>query len=277
MSEPSGTSLIRRLREGGLDRRAFVRQSMLLLVGGSALGVGLAGCGGENGNGGGGFAETVEAARETVNAALEAMARATTLDGATATGYLNQLNDALAAIQGEAAQVADAELRGAVQPDFQEILDRLDGWAVPLDFSGAAPEYTPAGLEAAATRAEGLLQGLSVADRRATWAFMFVMAALFPGDDDAVLQVFVNNARRKDTQDVGGRVYDAVFGTGTASDAAAGWGLYDPPSFLGLLLAFAFLIMWGMDCHVATLTLLFAPGAFLLLLLLAMFAHYGLW
>jgi len=266
-------------RDDAVGRRDFLRRTVLLVLGSSAFAAGLVGC--NSGDDGeeeeGTLAAVLAAARTGLQGIFDALTNAQTVDAATISGYVTQINQHLANVQAEAAGAAQADLRALVPSSLAPVLAQLDGWDEDLDYSQAPPQFTVAGLTAAAERAEALLAGLSAADRRVTWVFAYALAALEPDLENSVLESFIGLARTGDTTNVGGRLYDSVFGA--AAVGAAATGLSEPTTTAQLVPEMTLLLLLAKQSAACTdLTMLIAVlAAVLTMIMLALSPGVSPW
>lgn len=260
-----------------VDRRDFLRQTILLVLGSSALAAGLAGCDGDDDDGGGvqgTLAAAVAAARTALQGIVEALADADTLDAATVTGYVGQVNQHLTAMQALAAGATQADLRALVPAELTAALTQLDGYEETLNFTQAPPQFSGVGLAASAQRAESLLDGLSAGNRRGLWAFTYAMTVFCAEQQDSTIAQLAGLARSVDTEDVAGRLYDAVFGAAAVGSAQT--GLAAPGAVPALISSFALLVLLGMHSEAVTQLAFLAPQLVVAMVLLLLACASGL-
>ena len=264
------------------DRREFLRKLLTVALGAplavGALG-GLAGCdtysgvpgGGGGGNGGGDVgalgAEVVKA-RADLQTLLDELVDGkiddTLMPLATA---LARLNAILARFWQALAGASDADIRANVHPDMEQYAAQLDGWSVPINLPGTAPQYSAADFTQASNAARAELAGLPGGEMAAQWVFA---AWLFLTNEEAVADdlvgVFAGLADDEDTADNAVAVYETAFGP-----APADKGGLCPGGLADFLLLLVFCLFGGMESSVATMPGLLLGNALPAVLMVILF------
>lgn len=287
--EPSAADVAVTGRE--MDRRAFMCRVMAAGVGmPAALGLlsGLTGCDSATEAA---LLELVTQARATLANLQQEVLNTPNPTDATRQGWLNQINQLVADLWEAIAGAGDAERRGAVHPDMQAYLDRLDEWEIPLRTPEVVPQWSLQDLSDAAARARQILTDHPEADVRALALFVLIGCLLRPLWDDAQIYFTAVSAQQDDAEDASGRLFDLMYAAWQAAQPAGGemrpaclWGTMEDQAInlgLSLLAATGMLWLWWILCNVAedlamylayslgmTLLMVMSPTDALLLLML---------
>jgi hypothetical protein len=235
---------------GDHDRRAFLQRAMLALLAGPAAGSALlAGCNGTAGLDAG-LAALLAQVRQAFGQLLNEAEGTNFPTRQQWNGWFAQFNQRGGQCHNAAVTASDPEIRSNYDPAVQQVTAWLNQQNIPPDFQGPPPAWTEQDLRLAWLRAQGLVAGLSLADRRALWAFILGLILLAAGASDQDIRDTADELRAEDTTDVGGRIYDAIFGVAsTAGDAPA--NLANRTALFNLLPLLAVLLLVGLGAQAA--------------------------
>jgi hypothetical protein len=219
------------LEEGGMKRREFLRKVLAAAVGLPAATALIAGCDGdgilEPPGGGpgpapqGNLGEEVLQMRQLITQIIDAIAALTGADGDELAAWLAQLNAQLADVWPLMVAANQQGLRDNVSPEMQPVLDQLDDFNVPLDYSGPVPQITQQRLQDAWNRAEDLLLPQAAGDgpyaTEQTWGFFLILFLMFPAIAGTDAFNFATAAGTMDTENQAGQMYDMLHPTGEVS------------------------------------------------------------
>lgn len=270
MVEPAGTGIGEGPSSPPVDRRDFIRRTLILALGGSAASALLAGRDSDGSADGllAAFAAVLAQQRSGVNAVGNAAVATAAPTPAQIGAWLTECNQSGATVQTAARSAALGELRAGVPASMAAVLGNLDALGVPIDPSGAAPQHTQAQLLAAVARANALLQGHAEADRRALWALCVGLSILQSTATDAAILAMAQDARTMDAQRSSGAVYDLVFADVAAAGAGHGPSTFEP--MLGYLLVLSVLLLLVIACQAARSPYLFYDNMLGLVILFAL-------
>ncbi|MBD3292118.1 MAG: hypothetical protein GF393_04280 [Armatimonadia bacterium] len=184
-------------------------------------------------------------------------------------GWLAQLNGQLAAVWPPMVAANQQDLRDNVSPEMQQFLDQLDDWQVPLDYSGGAPQFSEAALQAAWDRAEGMLLPQAAGDEpyatQQTWAFLLMLFLIFPAISGADAFNFATGAASMDTGNEASGLFSLLHPSG---------GIACTPCFISAMLSgflsIVMLLFLGMASHTSMApSMLFGRDYAIVLALLA--------
>lgn len=268
-----------------LDRREFIRKLLVAGIGApAALGLTgvLAGCDTSSGVGGGVPVQTLQ---QVVNQGLGELqaVRDDILNGgdesdAVRQGWLDAINSMVRDLWEAVGAADDAERRGAVHPDMQEYMDRLNDWEVPLRTPVEVPQWELQDFADAGLRAAAILNAQAGADVRRLLIFV-LMGCLFRRTwaDNQIFGTALG-AADGDTEGRAGQLYDTMHGLwlakqGGASDVqtACYWDIEDVAIEIALefLESIGMLWLWEIMCNVsedAAMYFAFELGMFLMMM-----------
>jgi len=244
----------------GMRRREFLHKLLAAAVGLPAATALLSGCDGhgileppENGAAPGpgpqgDLGEEVQDMRDVITSIIQAMQNMGGAGDAELAGWLAQINAQLEAVWPLMVGAGQQDLRDNVSPEMQQFLDQLDDWQVPLNYSGGAPQFSEAALQAAWDRAEGLLLPQAAGDgpyaTEQTWAFFLMLFLIFPGIGGGEAFNFATGAAGMDTGNQASGLFSLLHPSG---------GIACTPCFISALLtgllSIVMLLFMGMASH----------------------------
>jgi len=264
-----------------MERREFIRNVLLGMVGLPTMATLLSGCDGEgllaNDQGGGTPAGDLDTEvgdmRALQTQTITAIRQLQSAGDADVDAWLGQINAQLALVWPLMVAAAQQALRDNVAPEMSGVLAQLDGWDIELAYSGPAPQITRQQFQDAWDRAHDLAGVDPSAAAPAQdgdggahilWAYLFMLLVLFPmlGDEDALS--FATDAQARDTASRGLALWNALHLTSVSCTPCLFSGL------ISIVFGLFLYLYLAMASHAAGAPgMLFGPDRLTMLVLIA--------